>query len=154
MSLVKNIRNDIKAEWNSLEQYAARETALLHFTDMDTQPWVSKDNHLGYLWTGDLIEAIDAGAIPIDFVKQEIALGHARPSLMYQVENRIEDGLLLPREARKMDWQFVSRYQTLPKHPGAPWSRPGKWLRAFFRHYYRNNRAYRYQGMLHDYFNR
>lgn len=154
MSLVKNIRTDINPEWNSLERFAARETALLHFTDMNTQPWVSKDNPLGYLWTGDLIEAIDTGAIPIDFVKQEIAICHARPSLMYQLENRIQDGLLLPREARRMDWQFVPRNQNLLKHPGSPWSRPGKWLRAFFRHCYRNNPAYRYQRMLYDYFNR
>jgi len=68
----------------SLEQFSARQTALLHFTDMNTQPWVPKENPLGYLWTGDLIEAIDAGAVSIDFVKQEIAAGHVRPSLMYR----------------------------------------------------------------------
>lgn len=84
------------------QQFSARQTALLHFTDMNTQPWVSKENPLGYLWTGDLIEAIDAGAVSIDFVKHEIAAGHVRPSLMYQVENRIQDALLLPR--RRGEW--------------------------------------------------
>jgi len=150
MSLVKNIRADIDPEWNALEQFSARETALLHFTDMSTQPWVSRDNPLGYLWTGDLIEAIDAGAVSIDFVKQQVATGHVRPSLVYQVENRIQDGLLLPRVARRMDTNFVPPYHSLAKNHGYPWLHPGKRLRALLRHCYQNNPAYRYQRMFYD----
>jgi hypothetical protein len=150
MSIVKNLRADIDPAWNALEQFSARETALLHFTDMSTQPWVSKENPLGYLWTGDLIEAIDAGAVSIDFVKQQVATGHVRPSLMYQVENRIQDGLLLPRVARRMDTNFVPPYHSLAKNHGSSWLHPGKRLRALLRHCYQNNPAYRYQRMFYD----
>jgi len=150
MSLVKNIRADIDPEWNALEHFSVRETALLHFTDMSTQPWVSKENPLGYLWTGDLIEAIDAGAVSKDFVEQEVATGHVRPSLMYQVANRIPDGLLLLREARRMDTKFIPPYHSLAKHHGSPWLHPGKRLRALLRHCYQNNPAYRYQRMFYD----
>jgi len=150
MSIVKNIRADINLEWNALEQFSAHETALLHFTDMSTQPWVSQENPLGYFWTGDLIEAIDAGAVSIDFVKQEVAKGHVRPSLTYQVENRIPDGLLLPRGARRMDAKFVPPYHSLSKQHGYPWLRPGKRLRALLRHCYQKNPAYRYQRMFYD----
>jgi hypothetical protein len=150
MAIVKNIRAGIDPGWNALEQFSERETALLHFTDMSTQPWVSKENPLGYLWTRDLVEAIDTDAISVDFVRQEIALGHVRPSLMYQVENRIEDGLLLPREARQLDRNFIPPYHSLPKHSGSPWLRPGKWLRAIVRHCYQHSPAYRYQRIFYD----
>ena len=152
MRLAKNIRADIDPVWNSLERFSARETALLHFTDMTTQPWVSQENPLGYHWTGDLIEAIDAGAIAIEFVKQEIAAGHVRPSLMYQVENRIKDSLLLPVKARRLDQKFVPPYRSLPKHHGSLWLHPGKRLRALLRHCYQNNPTYRYQRMFYDWY--
>jgi len=150
MSIVKNVRADIDPAWNMLERFSERETALLHFTDMNTQPWVSKENPLGYLWTGDLIEAIHAGAISMDFVKQEVAVGHVRPSLMYQLENLIEDGLLLPREARRMDRNFVPPYRALPRHSGSSWFQAGKRLRALIRHCYQKSPAYRYRRMFYD----
>jgi hypothetical protein len=150
MSIVKNIRGAIDPRWNALEQFSERDTALLHFTDMSTQPWVSKENPRGYLWTRDLVEAIDVGAISVDLVRQEVALGHARPSLMYQVENRIEDSLLLPREAKQLDRNFVPPYRSLPKPSGSPWLRPGKWLRALVRHCYQHSPAYRYQRIFYD----
>jgi hypothetical protein len=147
MAIVKNIRANIAPEWNALEHFSTRETALLHFTDMNTQPWVSKENPLGYLWTGDLVEALDAGAVSIDFVKQEIAAGHARPSLMYQVENRIQDALLLPRKARRMDTKFFPPFRSLPTH-GSRLLRSGHRLRALLRRGYQNTPAPYYQRIL------
>jgi hypothetical protein len=149
MSMVKNIRASIEPAWNALERFSERETAVLHYTDMGTQPWVSKDNPLGYLWTGDLIEAIDAGAISMDLVKQEVAFGHVRPSLTYQVENRVEDGLLLPRGARSMDRNFVPPYRALPVH-GSSWLHPRKRLRALVRRCYQKSLAYRYRRAFYD----
>ena len=152
MAIVKNIRADIDPAWNALERFSARDTALLHYTDMSTQPWVSRANPLGYLWTRDLIEGIDVGAMTIDFVKQEIALGHVRPSLIYQLENRKEDGLLLPRQARQMDENFVPPCRSISKYPGSPWRHPGKQLRALIRHCYQKSFAYQYQRMFCDWF--
>ena len=131
---------------------SVRETALLHFTDMTTQPWVSQENPLGYLWTSDLIEAVEAGAITMDFVEREVAAGHVRPSLLYQLEKRIEDSLLLPRQARGLDQNFVAPYRSLAKHSGSPWLHPGKRLRALLRHCYQKNPAYRYQRLLYDWY--
>jgi hypothetical protein len=150
MTIVKNVRASIGPAWNALEEFSERETAVLHYTDMNTQPWVSKDNPLGYLWTRVLIEAIDAGAISMDFVKQEVAIGHVRPSLTYQVENRVEDGLLLPRGAREMDRNFVPSYQALPGHSGTSWLQPQKRLRALARHCYQKSFAYRYRRVFFD----
>jgi hypothetical protein len=150
MSFVKNIRADIAPEWNALEHFSSRDTAILHFTDMSTQPWISKENPLGYLWVGDLIEAIDAGAVSMEFLKQEIATGHVRPSLLYQVENCVQDSLLLPGKARQMDAQFVPPHQALRNYQASLWLHSGKRLRAFLRHCYQNNRAYRYHRMFYD----
>ena len=152
MRLAQNVSAAIDPQWNSLERFALRQTALLHFTDMSTQPWVSLEHPLGYLWTGDLIEAVDAGAIELDDIKQEITAGHVRPSLLYQVENRIQDGLLLSRKARRVDNHFVAPFQSLTKHASSNWLRSGKRLKALLRHYYQNHPASRYQRMIYEWY--
>lgn len=106
MEVAKSIRTDIPPEWNSLEHFEDGKTALLHYTDMPTQPWVSCENKWGYLWTRDLFEAIDDGFITTDYVKDQVKKGYIRPSLLYQVKHRIEDSLNLGR-ARKLDRFFV-----------------------------------------------
>ena len=154
MRLARSIRAGIGPQWNALERYSPRETALLHFTDMSTQPWVSLENPLGYLWTQDLIEAVDSGVIPRDLIKREIALGHVRPSLLYQVENRVKDALLLPRKAHRLDENFVAPYRSLAKAYGSKWLPSKKRIKAFFRHCFQSHPAYRYQRMFYDWYYR
>lgn len=103
MSVAKNIRADIDSSWNCLERYDADETALLHYTDMNTQPWVSVNNPLGYLWFRTLLEAIDNGFITSKYIKEQVDLGYVRPSLLYQLEHRVEDSLLLPKSIKRLD---------------------------------------------------
>jgi len=105
MKVAKDVRADIAPEWNSLEHYEDGKTALLHYTDMHIQPWVSCDNKWGYLWMRDLFEAIDDGFITVDYVREQIRRGHVRPSLLHQVERRIEDSTKLGR-ARLTDRYF------------------------------------------------
>ena len=111
MAVAKNIRAEISPDWNSLEYYEEGKTALLHYTDMTIQPWVSRENPLGYLWVRDLIEAVDAGVIPLDYVQDHITLGWVRPSLLYQIEHRIEKSGQLPPEALALDDSFVPPYK-------------------------------------------
>jgi hypothetical protein len=150
MLLANNIRFDVDPAWNELERFSDRETALLHFTDMTTQPWVSKKNPLGYLWTRDLFEAVDSGFIQIEYIKQHVAKGTVRPSLLYQLEYRIEDSLLLPREARHLDREFIPLYHATAKRGGFPSLRPTELLRAAVRHYYHKSPLFQYQRKLHD----
>lgn len=100
--------------WNSLEAYKESKTSLLHYTDMTTQPWISTDNPLGYLWFRDLFEAIEQGHITLEYVKKHIDLGYIRPSVMYQIENKIEDSLLLPSSVKKLEVQYKPPYQGMP----------------------------------------
>jgi hypothetical protein len=111
MAVAKNIRADISPDWNSLEYYEERKTSLLHYTDMTIQPWVSRENPLGYLWVRDLIGAIDSGFIPMDYVVDHVNRGWVRPSLIYQVEHRMEEARSLPPEAVALDESFVPPYK-------------------------------------------
>jgi hypothetical protein len=113
MVVADNVNDAIAAKWNSLERFVPAETALLHYTDMNLQPWVSRDNPLAYLWFEDLFEAIDQGFIDTEYIKNHIASGYIRPSVMYQIDKRIADPVLLPKEAIKLDENFEAPYQGL-----------------------------------------
>lgn len=140
MEVARSIRADISPVWNSLEAYEPGRTALVHYTDMPTQPWVSRDNHIGHLWVRDLLEAIDSGFITKEYVQEHVARGWVRPSLVYQIEHRVVDPLLLPREARALDEGFVAPYEKLPsfvaaleeknKRSSGPWLRAKRLLRS------------------------
>jgi hypothetical protein len=82
MALARQVRAAIPAEWNSLEHYEAGKTRLLHYTDMDTQPWVHRGNPLGGLWVRELARAIDDRFITLDEVREHVARGWVRPSLL------------------------------------------------------------------------
>ncbi len=143
MAVAKEVRAAIDAEWNSLERYEEGKTALLHYTDMNTQPWISRDNRLGYLWMRDLIEAVDEGFITREYVEEQIERGHVRPSVLYQLDQRLEDGLLLPSEARALDKDFVPPYRKMSAHGVSPLRNPVKYARAFVRHLYQKSLLYK-----------
>jgi len=113
MALAKTVRASISPVWNSLERYDEAETALIHYTDMPTQPWVSRRNRLGYLWVRDLIEAVDAGFMTISYVREQVAKGFVRPSLLYQLARRRENPIDLPVAARLMDRKFLPPYRNV-----------------------------------------
>ncbi len=138
MGVAKNIKAKIDPAWNSLERYEKGLTSLIHYTDMNTQPWVSKEHPLGYLWFRDLFEAIDAGFITEDYIQNHLKLGYVRPSLGYQVTHKIEDPLLLPGKARQLDKNYKAPFTRLHKHQGSPWIGKHHYLRKFGRRLYKN----------------
>ena len=79
------IAYDVPFSWNSLEHYEAGGTALLHYTDMYTQPWVSALNPLGYLWVNTLREMIENRSLDHSLLREEIKRGYFRPSLATEV---------------------------------------------------------------------
>jgi hypothetical protein len=125
--------------WNSLERYKPGETALLHYTDMQTQPWVSTANPHGYLWVRDLLEAIAAGAISRDFVADHVARGWVRPSLLLQIDEDVADPLLLGRRAAALDRDFVAPYRSLVAKHAVPWTSPIARARALAREVIQRN---------------
>jgi hypothetical protein len=121
--------------WNSLERYAPGETALLHYTDMQTQPWVSTANPLGYLWMRDLLEAVASGFITRDFVAEHVTRGWVRPSLLLQIDEDIADPLLLGRRAAVLDRNFIAPYRSLSAQAASPWTSPFATIRALAREF-------------------
>lgn len=113
MAPANNISTVLPPEWNHLEYHREGETALTHYTDMDTQPWLSCDNVLGHLWCQDLFDAIERGDITKEDVRRDIDKGWVRPSLMDQLDLGIVDPLLLPLSVRNVD-----RAQFIPPHRG------------------------------------
>jgi Glycosyl transferase family 8 len=113
MAVARSVRAAIVPSWNSLERYVPGETGLLHYTDMPTQPWVSLDNPNGSVWVRDLIAAVDSGFISRTYIEEHVRLGFVRPSLLYQLDHRVEWSERLPHEARVLDAQFVPPYKQM-----------------------------------------
>ncbi|MGZ8370577.1 MAG: glycosyltransferase [Caulobacteraceae bacterium] len=79
------IRYGVPVRWNSLEHFD-RETRLIHYTDMDTQPWVSPVNRLGRLWMNEVALMLSNGVLTRADIAREIELGYFRPSLIMELD--------------------------------------------------------------------
>ena len=89
--------------WNDLERHQPGETALTHYTDMDTQPWLTVHNPLAQIWCRDLLAAVSVGYLSRAAVAAEVKKGFVRPSLLYQIDHQIEDPQNLPRAVVQAD---------------------------------------------------
>jgi glycosyl transferase family 8 len=120
MRVASRIRAAIDPSWNSLERYEEGKTGLLHYTEMTTQPWISRANPLGHLWVRDLIEAVDGGVIERALVEAHVHEGHLRPTLLHQLDHRIADPSALPASAVAADASYLAPYQQMGPHGGRP----------------------------------
>ena len=57
------IKPDFEYTWNSLDLYEKDKTKLLHYTDMNKQPWKHPNHPHENLWLGLLKEAVQCGYI-------------------------------------------------------------------------------------------
>lgn len=89
--------------WNSFEVHEEGATQLVHFTDMDTQPWLNPWHPIGALWVGYLIEAIASGAIPRSLVEEEVLKRNVRPSILEQLRRNEPDARRLPLAILRKD---------------------------------------------------
>lgn len=133
MRVAQRIGPDLPASWNSLEHYDADQTGLLHYTDMNTQPWVSCTNPRGHLWVAALRRAIETGFLTHADLAHEIDAGHVRPSLRIQMETAVDDPRSLTRKQRSADASFTPPFRRLETAPGRPWTRPRAAARSLLR---------------------
>ncbi|RYD85900.1 MAG: glycosyl transferase [Verrucomicrobiaceae bacterium] len=80
-----DISHRLPVIWNSLEHFDSA-TALLHYTDMQTQPWVSPLNKNGWLWREEVRLMLENGSITLDDLKREETLGYLRPSFLEELK--------------------------------------------------------------------
>lgn len=104
MKVADSISYSLPQTWNSLEHYESLNTCLLHYTDMNTQPWVSLGNANGSLWVDCLKRALAQGFISAGELSREIEKGHVRPSLESQVAS---DSLSDWKPSLKDIWQDI-----------------------------------------------
>jgi glycosyl transferase family 8 len=148
MAVARNVRAAIDPRWNSLERYVEGDTALLHYTDMHTQPWISRENRLGYLWMRDLIEAVDKGFITRAEVESHVNQGFVRPTVLYQLDNKVEEAAMLPPKARQLDQGYVAPYEKMGAHGGSRRGNPLSALRAILRHVYQKSLLHRIERRI------
>lgn len=143
MGVASKVRTDLDPAWNCLDR-PQEATSILHYTDMARQPWIFPDHPFGHLWMRDLLEAVDLGRISLPFLEEEVRRGHVRPSLIPQVKEKIDEGLLLPKSIRDLDRDFAAPYRSLPGRPIAGVIRAAarsayhrspfpRWVGGFFR---------------------
>jgi hypothetical protein len=124
MKVAERWAADIPPRWNCLERCDG-DSALLHYTDMERQPWIATNNPLARLWVKELRAAVAEGFITLDYVEEQIRSGFVRPSLLWQLQNDVDDVLLLPRKAKALDKEFVPPYMALStKGLGRAWRGP------------------------------
>jgi hypothetical protein len=105
-ALLSLTRPRLHPAWNPDPRYQAGRSRFLHYLQDGSEPWLTWSHPFGHLWAGDLLDGITRGCISPELVAAEIRKGHVRPSLGYQIQHRIEEPLLLPREARLLDRGF------------------------------------------------
>lgn len=137
MAAAPHIRADLPETWNELERYSGNRTSLLHYTDMDTQPWLSTENVLGHVWCSDLFEAIDHNVISRTMVDEHIEKRWVRPSLRYQLDHGIVDPLLVPKYIKRQDMLSY-----VPPHVHGGYGRPLPWGGRMIRRVYASSRYF------------
>jgi hypothetical protein len=133
MKVARKWSADIPARWNCLERCDS-DSALIHYTDMERQPWVATNNPLARIWVKELRAAVADGFISQDFVEEQIRAGFVRPTVLWQLQNGVDDALLIPRKARAIDKVFVPPYMALStKGFGRKWRGPVPLAKAWAR---------------------
>ena len=107
------IRYAIPFRWNSLEVYRP-ETCLIHYTDMQTQPWVSTDNRNGWLWLNEVKRMLEAGVLAYAEIEEEVRLGYLRPSLLTELQ--MSTDLSVTDRARKAMLDRIDAEAGFVKH--------------------------------------
>lgn len=106
MKLLMSKSGEVETEWNSLEYFQAGKTKLLHYTDMNIQPWLSRKNPLAHIWISELASALELDFITQEDIKEQILLGQVRPSIAYQLRAKVYNPQDIPKSIRWADKLF------------------------------------------------
>lgn len=93
-------------QWNSLEHWDS-DTRLLHFTDMERQPWLSATNPLAPIWMDAMFKAMEENFVSFDSLVQDVNLGWIRPGILWQAEHGERDPSKLPRREKLKDAMYT-----------------------------------------------
>ena len=104
--------------WNSFDRYD-ESTRLIHYTDLDRQPWKFRYHAYGDLWFRYLREAMEAGGITGEELDEAIAKGYVRRDIRagtrgldtgaQRLLGRVHEGRLAARDVVRRVAHFVKR---------------------------------------------
>jgi hypothetical protein len=137
----------LPASWNRHDSFDHGPTSLLVYAAPGLQPWISRAHPEAHVWVGELLEAIRDGFISPELVRQEVARGHVRPSLLEQVKTGSTESLLVSWRARRRDARFTPPEGSPARRAGFL-THPGLVARALARHARAQIRAYRRRSGL------
>lgn len=80
-----DIRDGLPNGWNDLDVYRPGVTRNLHYTEIRTQPWVHPGHPHGAPWVDALKGLLHEGAIAEARLREEIAQGYLRPSILREL---------------------------------------------------------------------
>ncbi|GID05780.1 glycosyltransferase [Pseudomonas sp. 008] len=83
----KYVKYGVPFEWNSLE-HLDKDTRLIHYTDVYTQPWSACANKNAWPWFAEVRLMLKNGALTEAEIQKEIDLGYFRPSLIRDIKYR------------------------------------------------------------------
>lgn len=83
----EHVQYGVPFEWNSMEHWD-KETRLLHYTDVATQPWTNCFNKNGHHWFNEVRRMLSEGKLTWAQIEKEIELGYFRPSLIKDLKYR------------------------------------------------------------------
>ncbi len=93
----------IAAGWNDLDRYIPGRTRNLHYTEIRTQPWVDPRHPHAGPWIAALRRMLDEGTIAPATIREEVDLGHARPSLLVELDLEQSNGPVTPATLSAFD---------------------------------------------------
>jgi hypothetical protein len=109
----------LPAEWNDLESHDNATTRLLHFTDMETQPWLTSSHRLADLWLEHLRRLVQHRPESARVLADSVRRFEVRPSLAWQANNGWPGSDDIPISQRLLDvFQFVPPHALVSGLPG------------------------------------
>ncbi|MBD8204488.1 glycosyltransferase [Pseudomonas viridiflava] len=82
-----DVKYGVPFEWNSLEHWD-KDTCLIHYTDVYTQPWSSCGNKNAWVWFREVRKMLANGSLSKKAIEDDIQLGYLRPSLLKDIKYR------------------------------------------------------------------
>lgn len=98
-----DIRDGLPNGWNDLDEYRPGTTRNLHYTEIRIQPWVHPGHPHGALWVDALRGLIDRGEIGEAEVRNEVAEGYLRPSILRELGLATEPASATPHDLLNYD---------------------------------------------------
>ena len=101
-------------DWNCFEYYD-NNTKLIHWTDMDSQPWIRSDNYLGGLWIHALRRWCDSNPMNSKDLIFDIKCGYIRPSILDAINPPFSSHISFKYRVKDLFFIPPHRFKRIPK---------------------------------------